>query len=351
MHDMPPRTTTPPRSATFRHRAACVALGLWSVSCVDPQFAPPEQTPGDAGGTASSGGRTLGAELPDHQPSGDGRPALASGGDVASREGVASGSGAEPSPAVDSSGAAGAVGTPGPRGSHAGDAGGDPPGSGAAIASGTSLPGQEAAGTAALPDAGAPDSPGTDPPSTAFGGEAALESLPDAGGLTEGPEIVVFSASGTGDLGGRAGADAACAAALDRIAPTAGSQAHAFLCTGDGDTVADMASNFGVPANAPVVSLDGTELAASFEDFYTGRLSATLADANVLGASGVTQFLVGCGPHGTLAGCRYRCRGFETDSAGRSACVGRTDSLSYDWYVWGNILSCDAQRAFLCIAY
>jgi hypothetical protein len=151
---------------------------------------------------------------------------------------------------------------------------------------------------------------------------------------------------------GRAGADSLCAQAQAAHAALSGLQTHAFLCIEAADAVVDMPANYGVPPNVPVVSLNGTQLAASFGAFVGSGLEVTLEQAGVFPSSAsFQQFFVGCGAGGTIAGCIHRCNGFANNSAGLNGCVGHSDYTTADWLAWGNILSCDAERAFLCLAY
>lgn len=48
---------------------------------------------------------------------------------------------------------------------------------------------------------------------------------------------------------------------------------HAFLSVGSTDSIANMPTNYGFPANEPIVRPDGTVIAATWADFLAGTLS------------------------------------------------------------------------------
>jgi hypothetical protein len=88
--------------------------------------------------------------------------------------------------------------------------------------------------------------------------------------------LVIFDAGGTfdGNLGGRAGADAICQASANR--PAGYTNVRAFISVSAGDSIANMPANYGIPANAPIVGQNGTQLAANWADLLDSTIAATL---------------------------------------------------------------------------
>jgi hypothetical protein len=164
--------------------------------------------------------------------------------------------------------------------------------------------------------------------------------------------VVVFAASSAGNMGGREGADGLCEQALAGYPQLSGLETHAFLCVATDDAVVDMPENYGVPVDVPLESVTGGVLAASWDDFVSTGLTASLEEAGVLPSSTATlQAFVGCGVGGTMSGCNHRCAGFTVALDTSNACVAHSDLTTSNWLAWGNILSCDQVLSFLCVAY
>jgi len=170
----------------------------------------------------------------------------------------------------------------------------------------------------------------------------------DRGSLSN---IVVYSTTSAGNMGGRSGADAICDLAKANHPALAGYSSRALVCANDPTDVQNFPTLLGVPAAAPIVSLNGTLLAADWAAFMVG-LQVTLRDGGVLAtATGTSsQFFTGCKALSGM-GCIYNCQDFTSTSPLDSACVGRTNRTDDRWIATGNILSCDVARHVLCIAY
>ena len=176
-----------------------------------------------------------------------------------------------------------------------------------------------------------------------------LDGGDDAGSAPTEELIIVYAARGTGALGGRAGADAVCETERATHSELAGMTARALLCVTGPTEVGNFPTLHAVPAGARVLSLGGVQLGPDWAAFTSG-LEQSLRMADVLpSATSWTQFFTGCGS--TIGTCVHDCVGFTSDDPARSACVGRTDVTDGTWIAWGNILSCDAERDFLCIAH
>jgi hypothetical protein len=171
-----------------------------------------------------------------------------------------------------------------------------------------------------------------------------IEDLPPD--LPPGPPIVVFAIDSDGDLGGRAGADAACEAERAMHTALDGMVAHALLCITGPNEIAGFPTAFGLPTNGPIESLNGTRLAASWGSFM-GGLDTSLSSAGVLPIA--VQFFTGCGRQVPPSGCVHRCEGFETNEAMPQACVGFANATDAEWMV-NNIGPCATERPVLCIA-
>jgi hypothetical protein len=110
--------------------------------------------------------------------------------------------------------------------------------------------------------------------------------------------ILMFQAAGgtfNGNIGGRLGADAKCAASTAAVA-TCGyrTKVHAFLTVSLTDQVQSMPASFGLAASAPITSLSGAAFATDWMAMFVGDGTSTgwpnqipysLADAGILPAS------------------------------------------------------------------
>ena len=161
--------------------------------------------------------------------------------------------------------------------------------------------------------------------------------------------IVLYSASSNGNMGGRTGADAICDTEKSNHSNLINYTAHALLCIDGPSEAPNFPSTLGIPSNVDVVSLDGSQLAVNWAALMLG-MNETLEDANVMSD---WQFFTGC--QGSLSNCVHQCSGsngpFSSMDPGTYACVGKNDDLSSQWLAWGNILSCEVERSFLCLAY
>ena len=96
-----------------------------------------------------------------------------------------------------------------------------------------------------------------------------------------GPPLYLFVAEPTGDaLGGRAGADALCAATQDAGA-VAFDETRAFLSVTEDDEIRDMPALYGVPTDRRVVSLTGATIAADWRDLLDGAIVTSLREGGV----------------------------------------------------------------------
>ena len=137
--------------------------------------------------------------------------------------------------------------------------------------------------------------------------------------------IMLFSTTNQydGNLGGRAGADAKCAADNK---PAGRKTVHAFISVSAADCISNMPATYGFPANVPVVAPDGTVIADNWADLLDGSIDVTLNDAGVLLGNKGTPWWSGSTTAGYLN--TYNCSGWTTtNGSGYFGIPDRVDSF------------------------
>ncbi|NOY99817.1 MAG: PqqD family peptide modification chaperone [Chloroflexi bacterium] len=158
--------------------------------------------------------------------------------------------------------------------------------------------------------------------------------------------IVLYNAGQrNGALGGRAGADALCAAAI----PAGYTTSHAFISISAGDTIAGLP----IPTNLPIVGPTGTQIFANRADMLDGD-----NPPQTLFASGVTPsggfWWSASDDNGGYKAALSNCTGFTDGTGGESGFMGDTDpsfTFGAEWINSGGSNSCDNTFYLLCIAY
>jgi len=175
------------------------------------------------------------------------------------------------------------------------------------------------------------------------------------------PNNVIIYNAGThnGNLGGRSGADAICAASSNR--PITGfTDYHALMSFSSSDDIADFASTFSsLKQSTPICSNSSSAtatIASNFADLIdssgTARNMFTISSAmptGVLWWSGT----IGTDPSNTSYG-NYSdsCSGFtSTSSTGIIKAVGSTTSDTSDWLKNNVSSSCENDYYIMCIAW
>lgn len=163
---------------------------------------------------------------------------------------------------------------------------------------------------------------------------------------SSGSMLVLFSTASTynGNLGGRAGADALCAAST----PAGVTNVHAFISIAP-VAIADMPVKYGYPTNLPIYGKWGTSnerIADDWPDLLDGMLNINLFNAGMLPAddswwsnsySNGTEY---AGPDG--------CYSFTSNSSSVYGMVGYSESTASDW-ILNTTVQCDALAYVLCI--
>ena len=171
------------------------------------------------------------------------------------------------------------------------------------------------------------------------------EPAPTEEPAAEVTQIVMFSA-GTydGNLGGRAGADALCAANAPASLGSEYTHFRAFISVNAGDEIRDMPGNYGVPTDVPIVGPTGTLIANNWADLLDGTIS------NSLQAAGVTNGLWLSGAAGAEGSVDsgYTCAGWT--SATGSAMVGTEVETGASWMSIA-VTSCSLNYDLIGIAF
>ena len=136
--------------------------------------------------------------------------------------------------------------------------------------------------------------------------------------------ITIYDAGGkSGPLGGRAGGDALCQAAIpaDRCTKT-----RVLLSVSASDEIRDMPSNYGVPTDAPLESLNGSKIADDWADLLDGTIDTSLGGAGAL--VGTSFWYTGSNSNGSMT--TETCTGWTT-SALADATYGTSSQTSSKW--------------------
>jgi hypothetical protein len=183
------------------------------------------------------------------------------------------------------------------------------------------------------------------------------EYIPQSGGNY----IYLFRSNSTttGNLGGRAGADAICwDTYASKYALLEVRNVRAFLNVSVYDTIREMPENHGIPADAPVVAMNSTTgapgpfLATSWDDLLDGSISKNLFSAGLFtgGANYWTGDISGYGTTG-LDG-DLNCNGWTSSSAVLHGRGGDNMQSGVGWLSVANLL-CDGSTSvpLLCVAW
>ncbi len=161
-------------------------------------------------------------------------------------------------------------------------------------------------------------------------------------------QIVLYAAGVTrdGNLGGRAGADAICAASGNRPAGAEYTNFRAFISVSAADEIRDMPGNYGVPTTVPIVGGDGTtQLAPNWAGLLDGNIDATLLAAG----NGASDWFSGSNADGSLAATH--CTGFTDNTGGATGQAGLPNTTGSNWidFAGGNCGTVGWE--VMCIAY
>ncbi|MBN1533580.1 MAG: hypothetical protein JXA20_13005 [Spirochaetes bacterium] len=163
----------------------------------------------------------------------------------------------------------------------------------------------------------------------------------------------------TGNLGGRAGADAICRGTYETwYSHLEALHVRAFLNVSAYDTIREMPENHGIPADAPVVAMNyttgapGPFLATSWYDLLDGSISMSLYSAGLFtgGSNYWTGDISGYGTTG-LDG-DLNCNGWTSSSTVLHGRGGDNMQSGVGWLSVANLL-CDGSTSvpLLCVAW
>ncbi len=150
----------------------------------------------------------------------------------------------------------------------------------------------------------------------------------------------------TGGFGPRSSADALCTAGL----PAGFSTYHAFVGFSASDSIANMATNYGMPTNLPIQSVTNVVIANDWADLMDGTIDVTLSAAGVLSPgdwwwSGSED---GFGNH--INGTTASCMGWTSNSGSDPGIAGYHGDPNSPW-LRDTIAGCGDPLPVLCIAY
>jgi hypothetical protein len=179
-----------------------------------------------------------------------------------------------------------------------------------------------------------------------------------AGSITSVPttNVVIYDLAGgsgvghNGNLGGRAGADALCAASAAK--PTGFAQYRAFISVSTSDSIANMPTNYGLPATAPVVG-NWNSVNSIFSTGWTNMLGTSGLAMTMQLANGVTNmgYWTGSNADGTFDSAR-NCSGWTNGTISFDATAGtHNDANSPGWITGTGPITCDTLYNLLCVAF
>lgn len=149
-----------------------------------------------------------------------------------------------------------------------------------------------------------------------------------------------------GNIGPRSTADAFCASN-----PISGfSNYRAFIGYSTSDSIANLASNYGIPINLPIQSVTNIVIANDWTDLMDGNIDVALSAAGVLSPgdwwwSGAED---GFGNH--IDGTTPSCFGWSSNSGSDPGSSGYHGSTDFTW-LRDAVAGCGDPLAVLCIAY
>ena len=163
--------------------------------------------------------------------------------------------------------------------------------------------------------------------------------------------IILYQASNgagfDGNLGGRQGADALCAASANR--PAGYSNYRALISTSATDEIQDMPANYGVPTNMQITGPGPgfVQVASNWANLLDGGIDASLDTAGVV--PGDNRWWSGSSSVGAIGG--EHCNGWTTNSSAVGAGGGNSTLTSSGWIDDFTVTCAVDNRRVVCIAY
>ncbi|MDD2816855.1 MAG: DUF1554 domain-containing protein [Thiotrichaceae bacterium] len=160
-----------------------------------------------------------------------------------------------------------------------------------------------------------------------------------------------------GNMGGRAGADALCAASGARplTGATANTQYRAFLSVSATDEIRDMPTNYNVPTTLPIVGNYPAATTTPIVGNWAALLNGTTLTTTMQLATGATNvgYWTGSDGTGAISAARGNCNGWTSNLVGVTGDVGTHNStVSPNWLNGGWAgFTCDLTYNMLCVAF
>ena len=162
-----------------------------------------------------------------------------------------------------------------------------------------------------------------------------------------GADLILYSLGDPhdGNLGGRSGGDALCAASTNK--PSGYENYRVFISVNAADEIRDMPSNYAVPTNMRIVSKNGTIVADNWADLLDGSIDVTLRSAGVTSRDYWRSGSQAGGAVVTGGSCAE-----WTRSTGSIAYLGSPDYTDDRWF-YNNHDDCtnNSLSDVLCLAY
>jgi hypothetical protein len=205
------------------------------------------------------------------------------------------------------------------------------------------MPGSSSDGGAAGNDGGMPT--GSDGGSNGEDGGApsGTGGSPDPGPST----LYLFDGGGkAGALGGRAGADAVCQAAVASHSALGLTSVRAFLSVNASDEIRDMPVSYGFPTGVPIHGPTGVKIADDWADLLDGSVDATLTAAQALATD---YFYTGSGSDGALD--VHNCSGWTDSGTLFDGHYGSSYFTDARWVATGDATCGLTQYHVLCLGW
>ena len=162
-------------------------------------------------------------------------------------------------------------------------------------------------------------------------------------------EMVLYTLSNLhdGNLGGRSGGDALCAASTNK--PSGYDNYRAFISVNADDEIRDMPSNYGVSTSARIVSKNGTIVADNWADLMDGSIDNSLSSA---GITYNAQWWSGSNADGSIV-TDLNCSAWTSSGTGDYGRTGNSNSTDDTWISYSSTYKCAHTTAVevFCLAY
>jgi hypothetical protein len=161
-------------------------------------------------------------------------------------------------------------------------------------------------------------------------------------------QLFLFDGGGvSGAIGGRAGADGMCAAAVSGYPGLPSSHVRALISVDADDEIRDMPGLYGVPTDRQIVGPAGLAIAEDWTGLLDGGIQLSLADAQILVSS--SFWYSGSSAFGTIA--PTTCTGWTNGSSSIDGRYGHQSNVDGRWISRSDATCGLASYHVLCLAW